>query len=255
LAWPLAPARDGAGAALPAGPPTPLLGLPLTPGAFQLGADRRGDRLVVVERFNRVVVSPPPGRPGPRVELRNHPQVAVAALSPDGRYVATGTSRGRGVKVWEADSGRLVCDLPAEGSAGVGFSPDGSRLLVLEAEGAYRSYRVGSWQQQWQRRDPDAATARSLRAAFHPDGRLMAHVSDRVNLRLVDLETGEDLAVLPVPESQNLSGYQFSPDGRYVAAVTARGAVQLWDLRRLRAALREAGLDWDPPASFTVAVP
>jgi WD40 repeat protein len=76
----------------------------------------------------------------------------------------------------------------------------------------------------------------------------MAHVSDRVNLRLVDWQTGEELAVLPVPESQNLSGYQFSPDGRYVAAVTVRGTVQLWDLQRLRAFLREAGLDWGPPA-------
>ena len=53
-------------------------------------------------------------------------------------------------------------------------------------------------------------------------------------------------AVLPVPESQNLAGYQFSPDGRYVAAATAGGSVQLWDLERLRATLREAGLDWDP---------
>ena len=34
----------------------------------------------------------------------------------------------------------------------------------------------------------------------------------------------EELAVLQVPESQNLSSYQFSPDSRYVAAATARAA-------------------------------
>jgi WD40 repeat protein len=215
---------------------------------FQLHADRRGERIAVVDRFNRVVVSPPPGRPREQVVLQNHPQVSAAAVSPDGRYVATGTWRGKGVKVWEADTGKLVCDLPAEESAGVAFTPDGSRLLVLESEGTYRSYRVGLWEREWERRDPDTGFTRGLRAAFHPDGRIMAHVSDRVNLRLVGWETGAELAVLPVPESQNLSGYQFSPDGRYVAAVTVRGTVQLWDLQRLRACLREAGLDWCPPA-------
>ena len=75
----------------------------------------------------------------------------------------------------------------------------------------------------------------------------MAQVIDQVKLQLVDLESGETLAVLAAPESQNLSGYQFSPDGRCLAAVTVQGAVQLWDLRRLRTELRKMGIDWDPP--------
>jgi WD40 repeat protein len=217
-------------------------------GGFQVRTDRLGDRLAVVERFSRVVVRPRPGGRGPSFELRDHPGVSYAALSPDGRYVATGTWRGEGVKVWAADSGRLVRELPAEQSAGVEFTPDGASLLVLESEGACRAYRVGTWEPRWERGDPNTGFTRGLRAAFHPSGRVMAHVSDRVNLRLVDLETGEEVAVLPVPESQNLSGYQFSPDGRYVVAMTVRGTAQLWDLWRLRAALREVGLDWDPPA-------
>jgi WD40 repeat protein len=215
---------------------------------FQLHTDREGKRLAVVNRFVQVAVGPRPGIAGPHTVLQGHPQVSSAAVSPDGRYVATGTWRGQGVKVWEGEAGRLVCDLPAEGSAGVAFTPDGSRLLVMESEGTYRSYRVGTWKQDWERRDPDTGFTRDLRTAFHPAGRVMAQVSDRVNLRLVDWRTGEELTVLPVPESQNLSGCQFSPDGRYVAAVTVRGTVQLWDLLRLRACLREIGLDWDPPA-------
>jgi serine/threonine protein kinase/WD40 repeat protein len=247
-AWPLARLEDEGGVLWRVERPKPLPGLFLWPNGFQLHTDRGGDRLAVVERFSRVVLTPPPGRTGPHTSLPNHPQVSAAALSPDGRYVATGTWRGEGVKVWEADTGRLVHDLPAAGSAGVAFTPDGSRLLVLESEGTYRSYRVGSWEREWERHDPDTGFTSRLHAAFDPDGRVMAHVSDRVNLRLVDLNTGEELAVLQVPESQNLAGYQFSPDGRYLAALTVRGTVQLWDLRRLRATLRQAGLDWDPAA-------
>lgn len=226
-------------------PPLPWLGPLLGLKGFQLHADRMGKRIAVVERFTQVLVTPPPGQSGPRVALHDHPKVSSVAVSPNGQYVATGTWRGAGVKVWDATTGALVRDLPARESAGVGFTLDGSRLLVLESEGTYRAHRVGTWEQEWERRSPDTGFTRGLRAAFHPNGRIMAHVSDRVNLRLVDLETGEELAVLPVPESQNLSGYQFSPDGRYLAVVTVRGAVQLWDLERLRGILRELELDWD----------
>lgn len=230
--------------------PIPLMGSLRQPG-FQLDSDRTGDRVALVVRFSNVLVLPMPGRPGLPLTLNFHPQVSGAAMSPDGRFVATGTSRGKDVKVWSVETGRLVRDLPAEGSAGVAFTPDAARLLVLESEGTYRSYRVDTWGCEWERRDPDTGFTRGLRAAFHPSGRIMAHTSDRVNLRLVDLETGEELAVLPVPESHNLTAYQFSPDGRFLAAETVKGAVQLWDLQHLRARLRDMGLDWDPPDQAT----
>jgi WD40 repeat protein len=229
------------------GSPRPLSWLQRLPGLY-LDLDRKGERLAVVDRFVQALVMGPAGSPSPLLRLRAHPQVSSVALSPDGRYVATGTWRGQQIKVWDGTNGRLVRDLPAEGSAGVTFTPDGARLLVLESEGTYRAYQAGTWQLEWERHDPDTGFTRGLRAALHPDGRLMAHVRDRVNLRLVDLDSGVELAVLPVPESQNIAGYQFSPNGRYVAAVTVRGAVQLWDLLRLRRVLRGLGLDWDPPA-------
>jgi len=118
---------------------------------------------------------------------------------------------------------------------------------VLESEGAYRIYRVPGWELSVERHHPDTGFTRGLRAAFDPDGRIMAHTQDRVNVRLVDLDTGGELCVLPVPESQNLAAYQFSPDVRRLAAVTVRGVVQLWDLYSLRTRLRELGLDWAPP--------
>ncbi len=209
---------------------------------FQLATDRAGDVFAAVERFNQVLVTGP-GWDRP-VRLVGHPGVSFAAVSPDGRLVATGPSRGSGVRVWRADDGRPVSELPAAETAGVAFSPDGRHLLVLEPEGTYRCYAVGSWEVVSDRREPDTGFTRAYRVAFHPDGRTFAQVADRVSLRLVDLDGGEELAVLPVPDSHNLAAYEFSPDGRYVAAVTVRGAVQLWDLEHLRSRLRELGLDW-----------
>src|SRR5205823_9550611 len=50
--------------------------------------------------------------------LSGHANVSYAAFSPDGRYVATGTWRGTGVRIWDADTGRQVATLPARESAG-----------------------------------------------------------------------------------------------------------------------------------------
>jgi len=215
-----------------------------------LHCDRDGERLVVVDRdlsSNQIVVLRPNAPNSAPLRLRGHANVAFAALSPDGHYVATGTSRGEGVKVWEADTGCLHHSLPAREMAGVAFTPDGGRLLVLESEGAYHSYRVADWTLEWERADPDMGFTRSYRVAFDPSGRIMAQVHDRVNVRLVEMDGGEEVVVFQVPESQNVAGYRFSPDGRYLAAVTVRGVVYLWDVRRLRGSLRAMGLDWSPP--------
>ncbi len=230
---------------------------------YQLHCDRDGERVLVIDRFRQVFILHPNGparvstpvrgrrtvSPRAPAVLEGHPNVSYAALSPDGRLVATGTWRGSGVRVWDAATRREVARLPAPETAGVAFTPDGAKLLVLESEGAYRAYRVDGWALEVSRHAPDTGFTRGYRVAFHPDGRLMAQTLDRTRLRLIDPDTGEEQAVLTVPESQNLCAYQFSPDGRYLAGATVRGAVQLWDLHRLRRHLGELGLDWSPGGS------
>jgi serine/threonine protein kinase/WD40 repeat protein len=244
---------------------------------FQFATDRSGSVVAVVDRFNRVRVSqliagetPSAFRESGRPHwLTGHPGVSFAAVSPDGRWVATsawrggiqpipspGPSDGRDetpppprqvcVRIWRAADAQLEREIPADDTAGVAFAPDG-QLMVMGTDGSYRLYAADTFEPRATRADPQMGFARGLKVAFHPDGRTMAHTHDRVGLRLADLETGETLAVLPVPESHNLAAYDFSPDGRYVAAVTVRGAVQVWDLVRLRDALRELGMDWSAP--------
>jgi eukaryotic-like serine/threonine-protein kinase len=212
---------------------------------FQLAGDPEGKLLAVVDRFQLVSLARPGGEEPP-VRLVAYDNVSFVAVSPDGELVATGPQRGSTVRVWQARDGQLLKRLPAGETAGVSFSPDGRRLLVLEAEGGCRCYAVDGWQLVSERHDPGVGFTRGYRVAFHPDGRTMAEVFDRVSVRLTDLDSGEERAVLPVPESHNLAAYAFSPDGRWLAAVTVRGGIQLWDLDLLHAQLQELGLDWLP---------
>src|SRR5262249_24572281 len=84
--------------------------------------------------------------------LIESPFLSHAAFSPDSRWLATGTAMGRGVKVWDVQTGELAIDLGLDGlkemAAWPAFSPDG-KWLVTGTFAEYRSWEVGgSWQQR-----------------------------------------------------------------------------------------------------------
>jgi hypothetical protein len=63
-------------------------------------------------------------------------------------------------------------------------------------------------------------------------------------VRLLRLETLEEIATLTAPEPGLILGLAFSPDGRQLFA-TVSNTVHAWDLHALRRALRDIGLDWE----------
>jgi WD40 repeat protein len=81
--------------------------------------------------------------------------------------------------------------------------------------------------------EPALDSATTVRApALSPDGRTLAYVKD-FHIQLRDLSAGRDLFSLP-PAGQSLwawGAFQFSPDGRRLAADSPDGNVCLWDLQ------------------------
>jgi hypothetical protein len=60
---------------------------------------------------------------------------------------------------------------------------------------------------------------------------------------LLDAETFRELAYLQAREPLLVSWVSFSPDGRWLAACTGTGVVQLWDIALILYRLRSLGLD------------
>ncbi len=199
-----------------------------------------------------------------RRTLRLGPQYDVRHIhvSPDGRWVATGSHFYDGFgplfKLWDADTGKLVANLPSEvdWTRFHGFSPDSRWLYVSGKE--ERRLEVASlvaspvqppipteektlspWQEGWR------SEKVRLGGAFSPDNRLRAYGSDEGNIRLVTPDTDEEIARLPSPEVGRISADGFSPDGTlFLAAGGETGSLYVFDLRRIRAQLAELGLDW-----------
>jgi hypothetical protein len=109
-----------------------------------------------------------PDRPSRRTWLSPHLNPGDVALSPDGRWAATGSWASplywRQVKVWDTATGAAVLQ-PDLGNARVAFSPDG-RWLGVGGAGWYRFYRTGSWAPGAAIEHGDQDVRRPL--AFHP---------------------------------------------------------------------------------------
>jgi serine/threonine protein kinase/WD40 repeat protein len=179
----------------------------------------------------------------PELKLSPHPGARYIAVSPDGRWVATG-SHGASfeVRVSEAATGKSVKDLPVGHASHVAFSPDGQWLATCGD--SLRVWEVGSWQERFRLEGPPRRTD----LAFSPDSKLLAYETGEGIIRLINPENGQEYARLEDPDQDRAAWITFSPDGtRLVAAAGDSGSFHVWDLRLIRTWLEAQGLDWDLP--------
>jgi WD40 repeat protein/tetratricopeptide (TPR) repeat protein len=219
--------------------------LPLPASDCQLAASRDGKVIALAMRYGALVLHQ--DRSEKAIVLSPHGDCRYVAVSPDGRWVATGGHTSWGVKIWSASGGPPIKELKT-GAAGVGFSPDGRWLLTAAGD---RLWQVGSWD-EGPRCAPQGAW---VGFAFSPEGRVVTHNNYGGLIHLRDVETGREYARLQYPDGALTVRSTFSLDGtRLVAVNDAFQAVHVWDLEALGRELAAAGLDWKLPlAATTVA--
>jgi signal transduction histidine kinase len=172
--------------------------------------------------------------------LGTHARLQHIAVSPDGKWAASATWYGRGVKVWELASRREAVELPIEESAAVTFSPD-SKLLVTSAR-EYRFWECGSWRERY--RAPGIDTVLPP-CAFSADGRLLAVLKGPRTIELRQASSGRILCALQSPGSSPLSVLRFTADGTRLAVLEWTRQIQVWNLTAMHRELAGLGLDED----------
>jgi serine/threonine protein kinase/WD40 repeat protein len=180
-----------------------------------------------------------------------HLDVRHIAMSPNGRWVATGRfSYPGGVKIWELDKAstkRLTYkppkDLPSANLSVPLFSPDGKHLLATAVVGILpiRRWEVETWAEM-----PFTEPVEGQNPTFSPDGKHLVLETGRGVARIVDADTGREYALLEDADQHYTAHFAFSPDGAKLACASGDGCcIHVWDLQAIRRQLAEMCLDWD----------
>jgi WD40 repeat protein len=169
------------------------------------------------------------------------------AASTDGKWIAAGYWNGPNVRLWDAQTGRLIRQLPTLNSTMVAFTPD-NRWLVTGASDEYCFWEVETGVSGLRIPRAQAGTIWGP-MAFTRDGNVMAIARSRWLVQLIETATGRELAALEQPDAQTVGWLAFNPDGTQLAV--ASDVVHVWDLRKLREELVALKLDWDRPPFAT----
>jgi WD40 repeat protein len=147
------------------------------------------------------------------------------AYSPDGARLA---GEGRGwVRVWDTTTGRELLTLkgPTDGSAGVAFSPNGTRLASAENAKTVRVWDAISGEEL---AAFQGHTRRVSSVAFSPDGTRLASASVDGTVRIWDVATSQGVHTLERHRG-GVNGVAYSPDGARLASAGGDGMIRIWD--------------------------
>ncbi|HZV07628.1 MAG TPA: serine/threonine-protein kinase [Gemmataceae bacterium] len=218
------------------------LGPPLEhPGAVNAAAFGPDGVFVTAGRDGTARVWGLPHPEGCLHELAHKDSVMAVSLSADGRLAATGS--GRGVQLWNAETGQDLGALSGEHGDDVwtlAFSRDGRFLLTGACDGTARLWDVASRQPCLNEHGQPIVLKLGRRCrcvAFSPDGRSFltsngnpASEDTRGGAWLWQYDQGRPTGQ-PLAQDEIVWQAAFSPDGRIAALAAGDETAQLWDMR------------------------
>lgn len=136
------------------------------------------------------------------------------ALTPDGKYLATGSGDGT-ARVWEIETGREIVRLNHEGAVlDLVFSKDGQYLATASKDGTARVWEVGTGRETARLIHEDRVNS----VAFSPKGDYLVTTSGDQTTRLWKLIKDWGYANIPTGEGTERL-FSLSPDGNYLASI------------------------------------
>ena len=215
--------RDGAVRLVPPGGPVLELATATGVRGAELSAD--GTLAVVFDQLGARILETSSGA---EVRFFDRPGTTTAALSRDGRLLATGHA-GKTVRVWDTRTGARLLKLFGHvgGIVAVAFSPHNELVASASTDGLARVWRVGDGL-------PVAVfpghTSSLTDVAFSADGERLVTASEDRTVRVWKVDTNAPQAVLR-GHTDEVGSASFAGAGRLVGSAGGDGKVRVWDAR------------------------
>jgi WD40 repeat protein/transcriptional regulator with XRE-family HTH domain len=165
--------------------------------------------------------------PAPPREFKGHTDgLWAVTISPDGRYLATG-SEDKTARLWDLATGQTLRIFSGH-TAGVGsvaFSPDGKYLMTGSDDRTVRLWDVATGQTV---QEFPGQIAETYSLMFSPDGRKVLTTGPGF-ARVWEVATGKTVHLLS--QNANIVFYSsaYSPDGKYILTGSSDHAARLWN--------------------------
>ncbi|QRV87059.1 WD40 repeat protein [Ceratobasidium sp. AG-Ba] len=163
-------------------------------------------------------------------ELTGHTNsVWSVAYSPDGAYIASGSSDDT-IRMWDAHIGQQVGH-PLTGHTdsvrSVAYSPDGAYIASGSYDKTIRMWDAHTGQQVGHPLTGHTNWVRSV--AYSPDGAYIASGSSDDTIRMWDAHTGQQVGHPLTGHTNPVWSVAYSPDGAYIASGSFDKTIRMWD--------------------------
>lgn len=133
-------------------------------------------------------------------------------------------SKDNTVRLWDTESGQIVRVMTCPKPRDAAFSPDGKTLAVACGDGLARGWVLDDYAEPTRF---DRGPSVSECVAFNHDGSWLAFSAHPNQVRVIDIETCTDVALLK--HDATVSGLEFDRAGTSLAAITKHG-IYVWNM-------------------------
>lgn len=147
----------------------------------------------------------------------------LAAFSPDGRYLISGSSGGE-VRIWDWRRSSEVSILGKHHSwlTSVAFSPKGLLAASASDDNSVKLWDI--------KNKKEIKTLEGHTVSFSPDGAMVATASKDNRVIIWDIKTGNELQAYKGHRKKIISA-EFSPNGSKIVSVSNDSIIKIWDVK------------------------